>query len=712
MNRCYIDFETRSEADLRTVGAALYSEHPSTDVLCVGYSFRNGDRFSTVLLNNAELKSETAVLRTISSIDDYIFTSHNAIFEQFIWKNVMVKKYGYPEIPVERWRCTLSKALSHGLPGSLEDCAEILQLPIKKDMEGRDNMLSLSKPIPERKVTYPNAKKLAKKYGLNLSEVKPKNWEQYCNRKDILDLFKIVDFWTPEEQPEKFQKLYEYCSTDVEVCKAIDEKLPDLIESEQKLWFLDQKLNQTGVRVDRPTVSKIVHLLGEHEAALLKEFSALTNGEIESPRQRTKLLEYLNANGISVENTQKQTIAVLTHESESVSRVLEITKELSKSSVAKYQSMLDRSDEVGRVREITQYHAAHTGRFGGRGIQLQNLPRQASNIDLDDIHNLEYPQLIQKYHNLTDSFSTALRSMLIPSPGNIFYIGDYAQMEARVLAWLAGEYSILEVFISGKDPYCTEASNIFGYEVTKSMKMERQVGKVAVLALGYGGGIGAFAKMAKDLNVDLSPLQEKVLDTADTDETDRAQRAYEFYLQRKQDEENLLPEDDAIVVDVIKQRWRAKNINIVKFWVDLEKTVKSIVKTGVPVKVGPLTWFYYAPFLVCKLPSGRSMVYPYPVLGFDGSLTYYSNKGRVDTYGGKLSENITQAVQRDLLADALLNLDESGLTPKFHVHDEIVCESKDDSKLQMFKEIMQKCPAWCQGLPIDVDVKIAKRYEK
>lgn len=712
MSKVYIDFETRSELDLTEIGSALYAEHPSTDVMCIGFQRTTPLMITDRMLASDETSEEEHVLYEFANDPNTIFVAHNAIFEQRIWEEVMVKKHGFPSLPIYRWRCTMAKAYANGLPGGLKKAAKVMQLPIQKDLEGRETTLSLSKPKPKRKMTLLNIKTYAKEAGIDVTGIKKDNWHEFGQRPEIAELFTKVRFWTEEEKPEKFQRMYEYCSDDVAICKLIDERLPDLDPVEEATWHFDQKMNRHGLYIDRPVVEKVVSLVDEHNKLMLNEFKSLTG--LNSPRQRDKLKEWFKENGIDIENTQKGTIAGIETESETVRRAIEITKELSKSSVAKYYTMLEMSTQEGLIREIDQYHAAHTGRYGGRGVQFQNLPRAVPLMPIEDIVNHSYQELLVKYPDLMMCLSSVLRQMIIPRPGHEFIIGDFSQMEHRVQAWLAGEESVLETYRQGKDPYSIEATGIFGYEVDKSMKQERQVGKVAILAMQYAGGIGAFGNMAKGYDLDLHPVADQIWNSATEKEQNNAMKSYQDYLSMA---EEPLDEAEGLTADIIKQRWRRNNPNICKFWKWLEKHARGALGSE---PIFGSKWQLYGDYLVCWLPSGRPMVYPYPNVEFDGQLSYYSESVKAKktnfreyTHGGKLSENITQAVQRDLLRDAMLNMVAEYRDPIFHVHDEIVCESPNaQEEKPKFESIMKRPNPWAPGLPIDVDAFIAKRYKK
>jgi DNA polymerase bacteriophage-type len=670
MNKIYLDFETRSLADLKAVGAAKYAADPSTDVLCVGYNIED-----EVVIEIADWDDGGKPLYKYARDEKNIFISHG-IFDQFIWKEVMVKKYDYPEIPIERWRCTLAKCLAHGLPGSLKEAAIALNLPIKKDMEGRDNMLSLSKP---------------RKNGT---------------------------FWTPQDKPEAFQKLYEYCKTDVEVMRLIDETLPDLSPKEQKIWFIDQRINQQGIKVDTDAIKTAIVLASTDDERKQAVFTSITNGIPSDSRKRAKLLTWLNQQGILLPDTKASTLtAYLATESDippNVRIVLETCLSGGKTSLAKYSKMLERADENGIIREILQYHGAHTGRWAGRGIQIQNFPRPVANPDnvLDVLEHNDGELFSIFYKNEAEALSSMLRRVIIASRGNTFYGADFSQIEARVLAWLAGQKSKLEAYEQGVDIYCQTASEIFGTKIDKEDKAERQVGKVAELALGYGGGIGAFVTMSTAYNVDISPLYESMWRKANLWEQQEAEKSYSRYMEKGND----LSLKVGLTADLIKQRWRNANKAIVDYWQRVEEAARMAIRNeGLSVKqlysvtrIGCGTRF-----LQCRLPSGRVFSYLNPSVS-GNTVSYDAPKfGRSSTYGGELVENLVQAVSRDILAEAMVRL-EPGFPTAFTVHDEVVSTPKENNarSYREFERIMRQTPVWANKLPIDVECWKGSRYGK
>jgi DNA polymerase len=331
------------------------------------------------------------------------------------------------------------------------------------------------------------------------------------------------------------------------------------------------------------------------------------------------------------------------------------------------------------------------------------------------------------YDRVTDALSTATRGMVIPREGNRLIVGDLKQMEARVLCWLAGQGWKLDLYCEGIDLYCHAATPIFGREILKSDKAERQVGKVSELALGYGGGIGAYAKMAEGYKVDLNIIYHLLWKTASPYEMEAAEVSYILYLKRcKTNKVDPVSQPIAFVSDLVKQRWRKKNPEVVSFWGELDNAAIEAVQRKKPVKVGGdgipiVTFFMHKQFLFCRLPSGRDIAYPYPRVheGERGGirLEYMVNdktRGgwtRDSTYGGKLSENITQAVQRDILSEAMVRLDQKGYDLVLHVHDEIVADTAFGS-VEDFEKVMSESPIWADGLPIGVDAWFGSRYDK
>lgn len=355
----YLDGETRSEADIKKVGGYKYLCHPSTDLICFCFAVGKED-VQLVTRKDLDQENDTFAGGTDDLNDLYdlavdpevIFIAHNAFFEQVWWQKIMVERYNFPPIPRERWQCTMAKAYSYGLPGALKNVAKALKLTFQKDMEGRENMLKLSKPR--------------------------KNGE----------------FWEYADCPEDFEKCYLYCGQDIEVMRELDQTLRDLIPKEQAIWVIDQRMNQQGILVDLPLIEKAITWIERSKEEALAQFQEAVGQDLK-PTQRAKLIAWLKENGVEVQNTQAATIEALLEAGglpENVEIALSLCTSGGKSSLAKYPAMRDRADEFGIVRENLAYHAAHTGRWGGRGIQPQNYVRPTINMDLvcGALEDLEY----------------------------------------------------------------------------------------------------------------------------------------------------------------------------------------------------------------------------------------------------------------------------------------------------------------------------------
>jgi DNA polymerase len=678
MNKLYLDFETYSEANLKKVGAPLYAAHPSTGIHCYA---RAREKDPEPFIYDAYDESggyihDGDLWKDADS--SLIFVAHNALFEQSIYRS---KLEGYPELPIERWRCTMAKCLAWGLPAGLGEAAKVLKIPAQKDMEGRATMLALSKP---------------KKDGT---------------------------FWTYDQAPEKFDKLYSYCQKDVDVMRQIDELLPDLSPKELEVWFMDQRINQQGIYLDLPLVRKAMEFNEQYDTEQQQRFISITGGIPSASRQRTKLLKWLNNHGVPVRNTQSATLKSFIRNrkdvSENIRTVIKTCISAGKSSVAKYKKMALRSDDTGCAKEILQYHGAHTGRWSGKGIQIQNLLRPTVDPDaaIQALQELDYDSFKVIYQDVSGALASCLRRVIIAPLDRSLIGADFSQIEARVLAYLAGQTDVLEAFISGRDLYCEQASKIYGFPVLVSDKARRLVGKVAVLALGYGGGIGAFAKMCQAYSVSLRPIFSSLWSMATADEREFAEWSYDNYAGRaKSHGYKPVSREVGLAADIIKQRWRDGNEKVVAYWRTVEEAARRTITTGDNTMVGGVSFYRYKQWLSLRLPSDRSIHFVDPHIKADGSLGYWGVDSitkrwkRLGTYGGKLTENIVQAVARDVMVDAMLRVDNR--TPVyFTVHDELVCVGGAAYK-PYFKEAVVKQPKWASGLPIACEYWNGDRYGK
>ena len=650
------DFETRSACNLKNAGADVYAKHETTDIMCLGYAF--DDEAPKVLRYGEALPQE--IRDHISS--GGIFTAHNAAFELAIWNHVCVKKYGWPPLSIEQTRCTMAMAYAMGMPGALEKAAAALGIDQQKDMVGNRIMMQLSLP------------------------------------KEILADGSPVF----RDDPDKFKIMMAYCAQDIVVEQAICKRLPQLNEFEQRLWNLDQKINERGIQIDTPAVESALKIVEAEKMRLDKKMREVTDSQVATCNATMQLTRYLESLGINCDGVAKSDVIDLLERDDlprDIRTALELRQEAAKTSTAKLKPMLSRAGLDGRIRNSHQYHGSNTGRWAGRGLQLQNFPRPAlPQQDIDEIVDglsigiVSDKTIREKHGSVMAALSSCLRGFITAKEGHELIACDFSAIEARVLPWLAGEEKVLEVFREGKDIYKYAAGEIYGKKETEVTKEERQIGKVASLALGYAGGIGAFKIMAKNYQV-------KVSDTT---------------------------------AESIKSAWREKHSKIVKYWYDLERAAESAIRNpGHKFEAGSaearVTYMKKGSFLFCHLPSKRALCYPYAkieeivtpwgsfkesiVYSYVDSLTNKWTKG--PTYGGSLAENCTQAVARDILAETLMRLEEKGLQTVMHVHDEVVLEvPKNTVKVEEIEQLISIPPAWAANLPLDAEGWVGLRYRK
>ena len=660
-----IDFETRSAAPLKKCGAAAYAQDGTTDVICLALK-RHGEepvvwfspdfRFPTVRL---PVVSDETVLKMIGSAE--VIEAHNAQFEYFIWKYVM-PRYGFPMFDASKLRCSAAKAAMYGLPRDLAGACAAAGVPQRKDMEGSRLMMSLCKP----------------RKALKAEMLRDPDWETRL-------------YW--RGTPEEFERLALYCMQDVRAEEALSDALPDLPERERKLWQLDLAINQRGIRVDVPAVKAILNCIDRHSGSLKEEFRRMTG--LESPTQRDATLRHLLALGVEMDGlTSKEVEETLsTTGNETAKRILQIRQSLSKSSTAKYNAFLEAKGPDDRIRGCFLYHGAGTGRWSGRLIQPQNFPRGAFPdvepcIELFEKGDLDGVRLF--YDDPMAAASTCLRSMIVPEPGKEFICADYSSIEGRVLAWLAGEESALAVYREGRDPYRVAASAIYHvpYDELQKGDPRRQIGKVAELALGYQGGVGAFNMMALAYGVSL-------------------------------------PEHE--VRDIV-EKWRDSRPLTVRLWRDLERAAKAAINhPGYVYAYRGIKFTIRGKMLAMKLPSGRCLWYANPrierkemswgeqkeVVAFDGVNSTTRKWGRQYLYGGLLAENVTQATARDILVNGMFAAEEASYPIVMHVHDELIAEVPEGfGSVEEFESLMCRSPEWAAGLPLKAEGWRGKRYKK
>lgn len=668
MKKLTIDFETRSAADLKKIGAAAYAQHPTTEVICLALKWEGYDPLIWYSPNfiqavgsfNIHSVIEDEDLEPIVQNAD-IIEAHNAQFEYFIWKYTM-PKYGFPMFDASKLRCSAAKAAAYGLPRDLEGACKAAGVFQQKDTDGYKLMLSLCKPRKPLK-----AEKLA-----------DPDWESKL-------------YWRGE--PADFARLGRYCMQDVRAEEALSNAIPDLKPSEQKLWRLDLEVNDRGVRVDAPACQAIINSIARHTDSLKKEFQTMTG--LESPTQRDATLQHLLSLGVQMDGLRKADVEKAladTGTDQAPRRILEIRKSLSKSSTAKYTKFLEAKGGDDRIRGCLMFHGAGTGRWAGRLIQPQNFPRGNFGdvepcIRLFEDGDLEGVKAL--YGDPMAAASTCIRPMIVPAEGHDFVCADYSSIEGRVLAWLAREETALDVYRSGRDPYKVSASAIYNKRYDDIDKSERQIGKVAELALGYNGGKVAFQQMGISYGVHVGD--------------DKAQE--------------------------IVTKWRASRPKTTKFWKEIERACMLAVQNpgkaygylGVAFKVNS------SGALAMRLPSGRLLWYAnariedrvkvwgdvLPTVVYDGVNPETRKWTDLELYGGLLTENAVQAISRDLLVAGMFAVEAAGYKIVFHVHDELVAEVPEGfGSVEEFEALMCTLPAWAEGLPIKAEGWRGKRYKK
>lgn len=648
------DIETYSPVNLTKSGMYPYATDSEFELLLFGYSIDSGDVHVIDLASGQQLPDEVLAALVDPGVVKW---AHNAAFER-VALSAWLRRH-HPNLLTEefldptQWRCTMIWSAYLGLPMSLDAVGAALDLDAKKDAAGKKLIRQFCTPATPSVLNSGGTR--------NLPASDPTGWAQFV----------------------------EYNRRDVEVELAIHDRLSlfPMPDAEWDAYALDQAINDTGINLDRTLADAAVALDDQHRDATLARAQELTG--LENPNSPTQLKEWLTTHGCHIDSLAKADVeAALDTASGKVKEVLELRGDLAKSSVKKYEAMHNVAGADGRARGLIQFYGAgRTGRFAGRLVQVQNLPRNYL-PDLDQARtltrqrNLDALELL--YDSVPDTLSQLIRTAFIPSAGCRFIVADYSAIEARVIAWLAGEESTLQAFRDGKDLYCETASRMFGVPVEKhGVNAElRQKGKIATLACGYNGSVGALKAMGA-LRMGLA-------------------------------EHELKPIVDA---------WRAANPNIVQLWADVAQAALDAVTTRRAVRLPNLRFSVESGILFITLPSSRRLAYVQPRLGenrWGGTSITYSGVttgrkwGRLETYGGKLVEKIVQAVARDLLVHAMRLVAQAGHRIVMHVHDEIVIDEPLGSGFTVTDacQLMATPPDWADGLPLDADGYECDYYRK
>lgn len=654
-----LDIETFSDVELSKCSVYKYTQSPAFEILLFGVSVNGGDVQVYDLAQGESVPVEIIKALTDNSVLKWAF---NVSFER-VCLSVWLQRY-YPQyfesysvredtvenyLDPSAWRCSMVWSAYMGLPLSLAGAGAVLGLLEQKLKEGKDLIRYFCVPCKPTKVNGGRTRNL------------------------------------PEHDAEKWETFKVYNKRDVEVEMSIQDRLrkypvPDFVWEE---YHLDQEINDRGIALDRTFVKNAIAFDAKSKAELSEKMQELTN--LDNPNSVQQMKQWLADNGLEMDSLgKKEVAAVLKIAPEPLRTVLTLRRKLAKSSVKKYQAMENAVCGDGRARGMFMFYGANrTGRFAGRIIQLQNLP-QNHMPDLEQARGLvrdgNYTAVELLYDDIPDTLSQLIRTAFVPRMGMKFVVSDFSAIEARVLSYLAGEKWRSEVFANNGDIYCASASAMFGMPVEKHGVNGhlRQKGKIAELALGYGGSVGALKAMG-------------ALDMGLT-------------------EEELQP-----LVDML----RSSNPNIVKFWWEVDRCVKETVKKRVPTETHGIRFIYQSGMLFIKLPSGRQLSYVKPRMGenrFGSEAVTYEGVGgtkkweRIESYGPKFVENIVQAISRDILMYAMKTLSHCFICG--HVHDELIIECSKDVSVDVICEQMGRTPPWVQGLVLRADGYECEFYKK
>ena len=641
MKSIEIDIETYSDVDLSKCGVYKYASSPNFEILLFGYSVDGGEVRVVDLCQGEEIPAEILKALSDESVTKWAF---NALFER-----VCLSNYLGEWLEPESWKCSMVWSATLGLPLSLENVGAVLGLEKQKLSEGKDLIRYFCVPCKPTKTNGGRTRNL------------------------------------PEHDREKWGRFKAYNLRDVEAEMQIQQRLskfpvPEFVWEE---YWQDQEINDRGIGVDMEMVAQAIAMDGRSKSELSAAMQELT--ELENPNSVQQMKQWLSENGMETDSLDKKAVAELLKTApEPLGEALALRQQLAKSSVKKYQAMENAVCADRRAHGMFQFYGANrTGRYSGRIIQLQNLP-QNHIPDLAQARELvragDYDAVSLLYEDIPDTLSQLIRTAFVPQDGRKFIVADFSAIEARVIAWIAGERWRIKVFEGGGDIYCASASQMFHCKVEKHGVNGhlRQKGKIAELALGYGGSVGALKSMG----------------------------ALEMGLA----EEELQP---------LVSAWRDSNPSITEFWWAADRAVKECIKKRVPTETHGIRFDYQSGMLFITLFSGRRLAYVKPRIGenrFGGESVTYMGVGstkkweRLESYGPKFVENIVQAVSRDILCYAMRTLQTCSIVA--HVHDEIIIEADRRMSLAAVCEQMGRTPPWAEGLLLRADGYECSFYQK
>ena len=648
----FLDLETRSKVDLKKSGAYVYSEDDSTEFLCISVAF-NDEPVNTIVnprfsVGNLAVQALLVPRITTHISEGHLVVAHNANFERLIWNNVCTN---FPPLTTEQLRCTRSMVAAMGLPLSLKDAGKTLGLEMQKQASGTRLINLLSKP------------------------------DKFGNFNERLDLV---------------EQMVEYCEQDVETTRELFNKCFLLSDTEQEVYQLDQTINDRGFKIDSELIEAMKDRSAAESERLNQRISKLTRGEVDKVTKVKALASYLQLPSVSKETLEAEFRRA--PEGSIRKEVIKCRLDAGKSSVKKLDSFLNHKGSEDRVRGTLVYHGAATGRWSGRGPQIQNLPRGTVKKAEDYIPSVLYGNMPEEIPALS-LISSLIRSTIIAKEDHFLVGCDFSQIEARILAYLAGQNDVLQAFSRKEDVYKLEASKLFRIPVEKVTPEQRFLGKVTVLACGYQVGPTTFRE------------QMKAMYGKEIEELEAEKLVYGY---------------------------RDNNEKVVDFWNLLNLAAIEAVKYS-PTPVSPndikartfsnLVFQKEDQHLRIKLPSGRKLTYCFAELSEELSpwgkptwgVSYIGRPrqgfkhGKIRMYGGRWTENIVQAIARDVMVEAMFSLEIKGYRPIMTVHDEIVCEVPDyytSTALETVEEIMTTSPSWAQNLPIGAEAWVGQRYRK
>ena len=714
-----LDFETYSEIDLVKEGVHNYAVHPSTGAHCAAYAYPGEE--PEIWIEGQPFPERIRKHVTQGGR----IRAFNAAFERVMWRDCMVRKCGWPVVPMRQFVCTMAEGRAMALPGALDKMAPAVGLELMKDAEGKRIMLQLRKPRP--------------------SDNK---------------------LWRPKDAPEKFRKLYDYCKQDVRVEQAIVPRIRRLIPSEQELYYITEEINDQGVYIDEELCTAAQKIIDEATVRLTAEMRRVSGFEIAGPNAVAQIKTWLISKGLEITSLDKDRIADLLKRDDlapDVQRVLEIRRDAAKSSTAKIGTMLRRRGKDGRARGMFIYHGASTGRYSVSGLQLQNYTRPDPTIDtsecIQDILAGDFDWLEIMHGSALNAVSSCLRGCLAAAPGYEMFSVDSSQIELRINAYLSGEERVLEGFRkydtilgvdakgkelrAGPDAYVVSAAGIYGIPIEEVDKdIHRPTGKVAELALGFLGGAGALLKMAKQHRVDLTKIENSVRGAATLENIDKAEWAWE-----SRGAKSGTRKSDWITAELIKLAWRDSHPATVKYAYSLKAVAQRALRNpgpwhdtaaidGETVSSGLIAYRKSGSWLCCRLPcytieDGKRMhkviYYPNARLGvvktpwgveqqsvIAKSMNISNQWVDRAVTPGILIENVVQATARGTMTAAMPKIRQlPWYDLELSIHDELVAEApQGEGNVAELADILAEVPEWLPGCPLAAAGWVGSRFRK